>query len=231
MDATDLIRRVTPTDPVPLEAVQLLVLLAVVGFVVLTPYVWSLVRLLVTLVHELGHALVGVLCGRRFTGFVVNGDMSGHAVTVGPAKGAGRVVTTWAGYPAPAVVGAAVIVAAGRGWAAPVLALALPVLLVALVRARSALTAVVTVSLLAAVGSAWWWRSDPLQARLLVGVGLVLLVGAWRHLAAVLGDRSRTSDPAVLARLTGIPRLLWNLSFLVVLALSTWWAWSALRIV
>ena len=107
----------------------------------------------------------------------------------------------------------------------------LPVLLVALVRARSALTAVVTVSLLAAVGAAWWWRSDPLQARLLVGVGLVLLVGAWRHLAAVLGDRSRTSDPAVLARLTGIPRLLWNLSFLVVLALSTWWAWSALRIV
>ena len=106
-----------------------------------------------------------------------------------------------------------------------------PVLLVALVRARSALTAVVTVSLLAAVGAAWWWRSDPLQARLLVGVGLVLLVGAWRHLAAVLGDRSRTSDPAVLARLTGIPRLLWNLSFLVVLALSTWWAWSALRIV
>ena len=83
----------------------------------------------------------------------------------------------------------------------------------------------------AAVGAAWWWRSDPLQARLLVGVGLVLLVGAWRHLAAVLGDRSRTSDPAVLARLTGIPRLLWNLSFLVVLALSTWWAWSALRIV
>ena len=74
-------------------------------------------------------------------------------------------------------------------------------------------------------------RQDPLQARLLVGVGLVLLVGAWRHLAAVLGDRSRTSDPAVLARLTGIPRLLWNLSFLVVLALSTWWAWSALRIV
>ena len=76
-------------------------------------------RLAVTLVHELGHALVGLAVGRRFTGFVLRGDMSGHAVTVGPARGPGRVLSTWAGYPAPAVVGAALVWAAGRGWAAP----------------------------------------------------------------------------------------------------------------
>ena len=63
-------------------------------------------------------------------GFVVRGDMSGHAVTVGPARGIGRIATTWAGYPAPAVVGAATVWVAGRGWAAPTLTAVMVVLVV-----------------------------------------------------------------------------------------------------
>ena len=116
---------------------------------VAVPPVWQVLRLAVTLVHELGHALVGLAVGRRFTGFVLRGDMSGHAVTVGPARGIGRVLSTWAGYPAPAVVGAAMVWAAGRGWAAPVAHLVLVVLLVALLRVRSLLTAAV---MLVAIG-------------------------------------------------------------------------------
>ena len=60
--------------------------------VVAVPLVWQVLRLAVTLVHELGHALVGMAVGRRFTGFVLRGDMSGHAVTVGPTRGLGRVL-------------------------------------------------------------------------------------------------------------------------------------------
>src|SRR6476661_4004970 len=87
--------------------------------VVAVPAVWQVLRLAVTLVHELGHAMVGLAVGRRFTGFVLRGDMSGHTVTGGPTRGPGRVLSTWAGYPAPAVVGAALVWTAGRGWAAP----------------------------------------------------------------------------------------------------------------
>src|SRR5688500_5955386 len=100
---------------------------------------WRVLRIAVTLVHELGHALVGMAVGRRFTGFVLRGDMSGHAVTVGPSRGSGRVVTTWAGYPAPALVGALMVGAAARGWAAPLVTAALLVLLLALVRVRTLL--------------------------------------------------------------------------------------------
>src|SRR5699024_217250 len=78
--------------------------------------VWRVLRLVVTLVHELGHALVGVMAGRRLAGFVLRADMSGHAVTVGPAKGPGGGATTWAGYPAPAPPGARPLgLGSGRG--------------------------------------------------------------------------------------------------------------------
>ena len=104
---------------VVLSAPQVTVVLLLALIVVITPPVWQVVRLAVTLVHELGHAVVGVVVGRQFTGFVLRGDMSGHAVTRGPARGPGRIASTWAGYPVPALLGAAMVWAAGRGWSAP----------------------------------------------------------------------------------------------------------------
>ena len=215
-------RVVPPTGDVALAAPRLLVVLGVALVLIAVEPLWRVVRLVVTLVHELGHAVVGVLVGRQFTGFVLRGDMSGHAVTRGPVRGPGRVASTWAGYPVPALLGAAMVWAAERGWAAPVITAGLAVLLFAVVRVRSALTVLVMV--VAIVGSAalWWWRDDALQTQVLVGLGVVLVVGAWRHLVAVLQDRSTGSDPGVLASLTHVPRVVWNLTFVVVCALATW---------
>jgi hypothetical protein len=184
--------------------------------------VWRVLRLAVTLVHELGHAIVGMAVGRRFTGFVLRGDMSGHAVTVGRARGPGRVLSTWAGYPAPAVIGAGMVWLAGRGWAAPFVTGVLVILLLALVRVRSALTGLVMVVALAGTTGLWRWRDDALQAQVLVGLGILHVAGAWRHLAAVFADRSQGSDPGVLAALTRVPRAIWNASFALVCAAATW---------
>lgn len=183
---------------------------------------WRVLRLVVTLVHELGHAVVGVAVGRRLRGFVLRADMSGHAVTVGPARGAGVVATTWSGYPAPAVVGALLVWAGARGWAAPVLTALLAGLAVALLFVRSLLTALVVLGTFAVTFAAWWWRDDPLQQHVLVGLGLLLLVGAWRHLGAVLGRVEPSSDPGVLAQLTGLPAPVWQLGYVLVLGLATW---------
>ena len=190
--------------------------------VVITPPIWQVVRLGVTLVHELGHAGVGILVGREFTGFVLRGDMSGHAVTRGRPRGPGRIVSTWAGYPMPALLGAAVVWAALRGWSAPVITAMIAILVVALIRVRSALTVLVVLAALAWLGALWWWGSDALQPQVLLGLGCVLLVGAWRHLSAVLGDHSSGSDPGVLASLSHLPRTVWNASFVLVCAASTW---------
>ncbi len=217
--------RVLPEQGVALSGTPvLLVLLGAVVAVAIRP-VWRVMRLGVTLVHELGHAGVGVLCGRRFTGFVLRGDMSGHAVTVGPARGTGRVLTTWAGYPAPALVGAVLVWLAVRGWAAPALTVVLALLLLAALWVRSVLTVVVVLGALAGAGALWWAGAAQLQAQVLVAVGVVLVVGAWRHLGAVLAaPADRVSDPAVLARLTRVPRLLWNASFVLACGVVTWWA-------
>ena len=217
--------RVLPEEGVALSGTPVLLVLVAALVAVAVPPVWRVLRLGVTLVHELGHAGVGILCGRRFTGFVLRGDMSGHAVTVGPARGAGRVLTTWAGYPAPALVGAVLVWLAVRGWSAPALTLTLALLLLAALWVRSAFTVVVVLAVLVGAGALWWRGSTELQAQVLVAVGVVLVVGAWRHLGAVLAARAdRVSDPAVLARLTRVPRLVWNVSFVAACGLASWWA-------
>jgi preprotein translocase subunit SecY len=98
----------------------------------------------------------------------------------------------------------------------------LVVLLVALIRVRSALTALVMVVALAGAGALWWWRSDALQEQVLIGTGIVLLIGAWRHLATALGDRSPSGDAAVVGQLSHLPKPLVNLSFVLVLAACSW---------
>lgn len=183
--------------------------------------VWSLVRPVVTVVHELGHALVGILCGRRFTGFVVSADMSGHTVTRGRPRGPGIVVTTAAGYPMPALVGALVVWSSSQGWSRLVALVACAMFLVALVRSRSLLTVVVLIALTLGSAALWWVADLPARPGLVVAIGVVLLVGAWRQLVAVMRSPDPGQDPAVLARLTGVPAGVWNVVFLVVVCAST----------
>ena len=221
---TSIGERLAPIDGVSPSPVGVWVVVAAALVVVAVGPVWRVARLGVTLVHELGHAFVGIAVGRRFTGFVLRGDMSGEAVTRGRARGAGRVASTWAGYPAPAVVGAGLVWLAAQGWAALALAGMLVLVLLALVRVRSALTLLVVVAVLAAGGALWWWRDDRLQAQVLTGLGLVLLVGAWRHLGAVARSRDRAGDPGVLASLTHVPRVIWLASYALVCGAATWLA-------
>jgi len=83
--------RTLPESGVALSGAPVVAVLVAALVAVAFEPLWRIVRLVVTLVHELGHASVGILAGRRFTGFVLRGDMSGHAVTVGPAcRRAGR---------------------------------------------------------------------------------------------------------------------------------------------
>lgn len=219
----EVVERVRPAGDAALDLSpeQLIWSAAVALALVAVGPLWRLVRLGVTLVHELGHALTGLAAGRKFTGFVLRADMSGHAVTRGKPRGLGMVATTWAGYPAPAILGALLVWTATRGWAAPVLTALLVILLISWVRVRSLLTALVMLAVSAGTAALWWAGDDDLQAQVLLAVGLVLLIGGWRHLGAVWRGRDPGSDPAVLARLTPVPRLLWLLSFAVVLAAAT----------
>lgn len=219
--ATELLNRLTPVGPVTPSVEELALVGAIALVIVFIRPLWRVARLGVTLVHELGHALVGVLVGRRFTGFVLRGDASGHAITVGPTRGPGLVATLWAGYPAPAILGAGLAAGAGRGWSAPIIAVMLVLLVPAVLRIRSFLTAAVVFGVIAGLAALWWLRDDRLQLLVLATIAAVLIVGAWRHVAVAARDRSGGNDARVLARISGIPRLIWLATFVVVCAAAT----------
>lgn len=202
-------------------AYGLVIVIALAAGAVQWQPVWRRLRVVVTLAHELGHALVGMACGRRFTGFVVRGDASGHAVTVGPARGIGRIATTWAGYPAPALASLLLIWAGTSGYAAPLLTALLLLLLAVVTQVRSLGTAAVVVLVLAATAALWWWRDDTVQAYAAALTGLVLLAGAWRGLVDVARHGRAIDDHAVLASLTRTPRALWLLSWFLVIGSVT----------
>ncbi len=199
------------------------VALAAAIVVVVVPQLWRIVRTVVTVVHEMGHAVVGVLCGRQFTGFVINGDMSGHTLTRGKPRGFGRILTTFAGYPVPAAVGAAIAVAALAGWVDVVLLVTFLLLLVVLFRSRSWFTVGLLLLLLVATAGLWLWGQAAVSTAVVLGLGAVLVVGGWRHLGAVIMRGDASQDPGVLADLTYLPAFFWNLLFVVCNGAVTYW--------
>lgn len=213
--------RVWPTATIASDTRLLIAALALALAGVAIPPVWRALRIGVTLVHEFGHALVGVACGRRFTGFVVRGDMSGETVTVGRAAGFGVVLTTLAGYPAPAIFGAGLVAAAVYGWGSVVLTGTLLVLCISIIRIRSWFTAVVMLGSLAVTAAAWWWRVESFQVGALTTAGAFLIAGSWRQCWTVAQSTNSGSDPARLATLTPIPRIVWLALFWLFIAAST----------
>src|SRR5699024_12079030 len=115
-----------------------------------------------------------------------------------------------------------------HGWAPTALFAALVVLLVSLVFTRSLHTLVAVLGTAAAVGALWWWGGEVLIAVLTLAGGVFLLLGAWRHLAAVIRGGGRGGDPAPLSALTPLPAAALDLRFAAALAACTWWAWTGL---
>ncbi|WP_177170094.1 M50 family metallopeptidase [Propionibacterium cyclohexanicum] len=189
---------------------------------VAVPVLWRATRSLVTVVHETGHALVGVACGRRFVGFRVNTDMSGETVTAGRERGLARIATTAAGYPMPALVGAGLVYVGLHGYASLLLLVSWLILAALAVRARSAYTVLTLALLLGAVGALWWAGGDGLNTAVVAGAGVFLVLGGWRGWLAVLRSPDPRQDPGTLAGLTHIPRALWNALFALVMAASSW---------
>lgn len=110
----DLWRRVSTTTPAPDASV-----LGVIGFVALVCVilVWPLVRMLVTVCHEAGHAVAATVTGRSLEGIRLHSDTSGLTVTRGAPNGPGMIVTLFSGYPAASLVGLAAAFCAGAGFA------------------------------------------------------------------------------------------------------------------
>ena len=216
--------------PTAAPAAWVVLLATALGMVIAVhPSSWYRTRLLATWVHEAGHALVAIVTGRSVTAIRLEADTSGVTHHVGPVTGWGRVTTSLAGYPAPAVLGAAGLVALGSSHARWVVAglIALVVLLAPVQRSWRGL--LVTL-LLAVAGWALIQADTRVAAFALAALSGYLLAASPRTIVELHQARRYTnrgeqhSDADTLAGLTGIPAIVWEAVFLALTAGCAYWA-------
>jgi hypothetical protein len=212
--------RVSATAP-PLPAQWLLLSAVVAAVLVLAPAAWRHTRHAVTIAHEGAHGLAALLTGRRLAGIRLHSDTSGLTVSAGRPTGAGMVLTSAAGYTGPGLFGLGAAALLGAGYAVGLLWALLGLLALLLVQIRNwyGLWSVLVTGAL--VLAATWWLPAQGQAVFAHGVTWFLLLAAPKTVLELQAKRRRRggapdSDADQLARLTGLPGLVWVGVFLLV---------------
>lgn len=175
---------------------------------------YRLVRHLATLLHEAGHAVVGLLVGRKLRGIRLHSDTSGLTVTRGKPTGPGMVATLLAGYPAPAVVGLAGAWLVSAGYAAGMLWALVLLCAVMLVFIRNFYGLWVVLATGGGVAVLSWTASGEIISIAAYLMVWSLLLVAPRAVLALQRSRRRQrsgtqSDADQLARLTRLPAGFW----------------------
>ncbi|WP_230424492.1 M50 family metallopeptidase [Prauserella cavernicola] len=187
--------------------------------VVLLRMPWRLARNVMTIVHEAGHALVAVLAGRRLQGITLHSDTSGVTVSRGKPEGPGMVLTTLAGYPAPAVLGLGFAALVSGENLSAVLVIAALLLLGVLVMVRNAYGVFAVLVSAAVLGGIGFFAGPGVQAAFVYVMTWFLLLGSVRPVFELHAKRrrgaARDSDADQLARLTGLPATIWLLVLVV----------------
>lgn len=224
----DVVGRQAPPDDLAVATTALAALL-----VVLLPGAWPVARHVVTIAHEGAHAVAALASGRRLAGIRLHSDSSGLTVSRGRPTGPGMVATSFAGYVGPALLGLGAAYLLGERHALAVLWLAVVLLGLLLLQIRNfhGLYAVLVAG--AAVFAVSWWGSGGVQSLAAYTGTWFLLLAAPRPVLELQAQRrrgrARTSDADQLARLTGVPGLVWVGLFLVVtvgcLVLGATWLW------
>ena len=174
---------------------------------------WRLLRNVVTIAHEGGHAVIALLSGRQLTGIRLHSDTSGLTESRGRAHGPGMVLTLFAGYPTVSLLGLGGAALVSNDLARVMLWVSIGLLLLMLVALRNAygvLSVVVTGAVL--LGVSWKAPAEARTALAYLITWFLLLAGA-RPVVELQRlrrqGRAPYSDADQLARVTGMPGLLW----------------------
>lgn len=162
------------------EPWAVLIVATLVVALVSVPAVWSKARQAATIVHEMGHAVVGYIFGRKIDGIALHSDTSGVTTSRGKPYGIGFLLSVLAGYPAPSFLGLGMIWAATSNWSGAALTVFAILMLIALWLCRNAigfLSCALAVAISAAI---WWWGTPPVVANAVLAVGVFLVIAGFR---------------------------------------------------
>ncbi|MCP2329890.1 MULTISPECIES: M50 family metallopeptidase [Actinoalloteichus] len=181
---------------------------------------WRLLRNVVTIVHEGGHAIVALLTGRRLAGIRLHSDTSGVTVSVGRPRGPGMIATLVAGYPAPSLLGLLAAYLVTNGMTRGLLIGSVVVLAAMLLAIRNpfgVLSVLLTGAVIFLV--AWFAAVEVQEAFGLLFAWFLLFAGVRpvRELGRMRNrPDTRDSDAHQLARLTAAGPLMWIVVFLLI---------------
>lgn len=179
----------------------------------------------VTIAHEGGHMAIGILTGGRVKNFQLNANEEGGGTNYDRLPGwLGDILTTFAGYVTPPLLGLGGAVLLKEGYAWPLLWTAVALLVLAWIKAIDDLTNFVVLILIVSIGYVGLYGTPTLQAAFSAGLVVLLLLGGLRAAAMSnikKGMRFR-SDAEFLARATLIPRVLWKAVYVTVALLCVW---------
>lgn len=204
--------------------------LGVVVLCLVVPQLWHVVRHVVTIAHEAGHATVATLLGREVRGIRLHADTSGLTTHSGSTKRLPLALTAFAGYPAPAVVGVLAAAFLHQGFAFALLWVVVILLVLVLVQIRNVYGFLVMVLTIGGFDWLAWSAPDAWRIGVAYGVTWLLLLGAVRAVVELHGSRrtegGRSSDADALARVTHVPGVVWvGVFWLVTVAAALGGAW------
>lgn len=217
---------VVGTQPQPSTAV-IVGTAALALLVVVLRRVWLLARNVVTIAHEGGHALVALLAGRKLAGVRLHSDTSGVTLSRGRPTGPGMIATALAGYVAPSLLGLGFAAMLAHRHITALLWVSILLLAGMLVLIRNAYGVVSVLVTALAIFAVSWFAEARVQAAFAYAFTWFLLFAGVRPVFELQHKRrrghARDSDADQLARLTGVPGLVWVLFFgLVALAALAW---------
>ncbi|POH57356.1 hypothetical protein CVS28_16140 [Arthrobacter glacialis] len=209
----------TPAVPVAL----LLGIVAAAVILSIPRVTWRWFGLYVTFVHELGHAFAALMTGRFVHGLKIGLDHSGQLVSSG-RRGFSATWSGFWGYPAPAVVGLALVWSVSAGWAGAAASVGALVLLVALIFLRN-FTGIMVALVSAAIAQCLvMFANQQTVNYVILTLGIALGVGSVRDFFKVAAVHTRrrnqlaSSDAYILAQSTGAPSFIWLSGFAIMIA-------------
>jgi len=207
---------------------------AVALLIVVSPRLWRLTRIAITIAHESGHAVVSLMSGRRLEGIRLHADTSGETRSRGRGSGPGIVLTALAGYLTPPLLGAGAAALLATHRVTLLLSLLLVMLAATLLMVRNWYGVLAVLATAGALLTVIWLAPPALRGAFGYGVAWFLLFGGVRPVAELARTRrqakrwppghrmasghakSAASDADQLAGLTGVPGGLWVFLFALV---------------
>lgn len=209
----------TGTQPDPPDAVVLLAGLAALVLIGWRP-AWRVLRGVITIAHEGGHAAAAALTGRQLLGVRLHSDTSGLTVSRGRPTGPGMVFTLAAGYVTPSLLGLGGVALLGSGRVIALLWSSIALLAVMLLLIRNVYGVVSVVGTAAVVFVLSWYGTAAVQAAFgYLFVWFLLLASPLPVLELPRlrrTGRGSDSDADQLARLTGVAAVGWVALFAAV---------------